>query len=155
MTDWLKLLWEETEAGQEFDLLREPDPRPVGSGNLNRSAEGNASETERTAEGNVLWQDPRSVPAGVNGPARPALAVGEFLTGRPVLGGIRRSADGSAVEMLYRRVRETASPGQLRTPRRTVVVREEIPAAPGLTEERLDRSLRRDSRRYDSGMSIY
>jgi hypothetical protein len=34
-------------------------------------------------------------------------------------------------------------------------VEEEISLAPPLTEGALDRAMRRDSRRYDSGMTIY
>lgn len=62
----------------------------------------------------------------------------------------------SGLEGLYRRATETAlAPAAVpAAPTGQSVLREEVPAA-GLTAEELDRTVRRDSRRYDGAMSIY
>ena len=161
--DWLELLWKEAEEGQEFDLPGEPDLRPARGGDLNRAEENGETVPIQSAAGdpepqNSVW---RTKEAAEPEPEKSYLRSVLQAVKRPVGGSTvqqsRRSADGSAVEMLYRRVREMAFPRQPGAPGRsgTVVVRDEVPATPGLTEEGLDRSLRRDSRRYDGGMSIY
>lgn len=69
--------------------------------------------------------------------------------------GVRRGT--LAVERLYRRTEGAAStilrPGPPRAG--TIMVEEEAAARGGLTVAELDRAVRRDSRRYDGGLSIY
>lgn len=68
-----------------------------------------------------------------------------------------RSKAESALQDLYLQVRETVrgEPVSNGGRRSAVVVREESPVAAGLSIGEFDRAVRRDSRRYDSGMSIY
>lgn len=64
---------------------------------------------------------------------------------------------GSVLQVLYRQVVQAVTavqpPAAGREP--AAVLQEEAPAAAGMTAEKLDRLVRRDSRRYDGGMSIY
>ena len=141
--DWLELLWKEAEEGAEVSLPGELDLRPVKAGTASR-----AGETADPAEGTAAASEERTTAQGRTLPA-PADS--------PAVERLYRSAAHPALTALYHRVRETVSPGLPGVSGHggTVVVREEVSAAPGLTEEGLDRSLRRDSRRYDGGMSIY
>lgn len=75
---------------------------------------------------------------------------GPAATARPTAGG------DSALGELYRRVRTAAQTGDAAARGAGVaVVRETVAPAPGLTAGELDRAMRRDSRRYDGGMTIY
>lgn len=69
----------------------------------------------------------------------------------------RREDTGAGLRMLYRRAGEAVRPLTVPTAHRDGggVVREEPAPAAGLTAQELDRAVRRDSRRYDGGMSIY
>lgn len=144
MIDWLELLWQEAQAGTEVSLPEETAlrPRRAGRGSGEKQAGAETPEIPAQARGE------ESRPA----PERAGRLARELGAGLPGWGGWEPS-----LAALYRRVRETASPGLPGTAARggTVVVREGESAAPGLTEQSLDRSLRRDSRRYDSGMSSY
>ena len=164
--DWLELLWKAAEEGQEFDLPGESDLLPVRTGDPNWAEEnGEISPVQSFAEEaeprNSVWRNQTQLetvePKLEESYLRSVLQAVKRPVGGSTVQQSRRSADGSAVEMLYRRVREMAFPRQPGAPGRsgTVVVRDEVPATPGLTEEGLDRSRRRDSRRYDGGMSIY
>lgn len=71
------------------------------------------------------------------------------------LGELTYEASLSGLEMLHRRLRSSRDAGSARAGS-VAVVRESIePPAAGLTAGELDRALRRDSRRYDGGMTIY
>lgn len=150
MIDWLELLWKAAEEGQEFDLPGEPDLPSLRPGDLNR-------EEEEAEEEAAPWKNLRSIPAEADGTVRTTAWKAESPLSGSAAVGLLRNAAGSALTALYRQVRETVFPGRSGVPGHgsTVVVREEAPAAPGVTEAELDRSLRRDSRRYDGGMSIY
>lgn len=69
----------------------------------------------------------------------------------------RREDTGAGLRMLYRRAGEAVRPLTVPAAHRDGggVVREEPAPAAGLTAQELDRAVRRDSRRYDGGMSIY
>ena len=152
MIDWLELLWKAAEEGTELPLPGETNLR--GRFAPNRAEEDAAVPDMVQAGGSAPWQDFLPVPAGWE---EAALSAG----GTPVQGfgaeRLSRSAAGAPLAALYRQVRETVVPVQTTVPGQgnRVVVREEASAPAGLTEEGLDRSLRRDSRRYDGGMSIY
>ena len=155
MIDWLELLWTAAEEG-EVDLLPgEAELLPVKSGGVNRVEEETDSVQSSAPEGEgqsfLRRTQNRQERAELLDPARLRSAL------RALNGPVGGNAADSALTALYRQVRETVSPALPGVSGRngTVVVREEAPAAPGLTEERLDRSLRRDGRRYDGGMSIY
>ncbi len=169
MINWLEELLKAAEEGREFNLPEsgETDLLSAINRGLSRAEENqNASEGESLAqvpemEGS-LWQNHRSTLGqpeadGLGATARSVLRAGNTLTDDFAVKRLYRSAADSALAALYHRVRETVSPVQPAVPGHgnTVVVREEAAAVPGLTEEKLDRSLRRDSRRYDGGMSIY
>lgn len=64
---------------------------------------------------------------------------------------------GSALWGLYRQVSETVSkePVSAGSRMNMVIEREESPMTAGFSMGELDRAARRDSRRYDGGMSIY
>lgn len=105
------------------------------------------AERARRAEG----------PAGETGgrPEAGAEAAGEGLPGRM----LRPDGYGSAaLAELYRGAAEGArAPAPALAPERTAwaVPEREEGGPPGLTVEELDRAVRRDSRRYDGGMSIF
>lgn len=148
MTDWLEellaLAGEREKRGEPFPL-----PLPVWAAPLARGEPASAGEL-----------GPASGPEEGAGAAEPAwLFQGVSETG-PVGGAAmktgRRVREAlSGLEGLYRRAAEAAlapsaaHPAPPREPDRA-----EAPAA-GLTAEELDRAVRRDSRRYDGGMSIY
>lgn len=158
MIDWLETLWKAAEEGAEVSLPGEPDLRPVKAGIRSRTEERGSADRKEEPEGELApWQNLRFGPAQPERSVRSAVWSGENPVGSAAIGRLYRSAAESPLAALYHRVRETVSPGQsgMSGHGGTVVVREEVSAAPGLTEERLDRSLRRDSRRYDGGMSIY
>ena len=152
MIDWLELLWKAAEGGTELSLPEETKLRPQAAPDR---AEEEASAPDMAPAGeSALWQALLSAPTGGEGAAlsaREAPAQG-FGAER-----LSRSAAGAPLAVLYRQVRETVVPMQAPVPGQgnRVVVREEVSAPAGLTEAGLDRSLRRDSRRYDGGMSIY
>ena len=62
---------------------------------------------------------------------------------------------GSGLELLYRQVQAAAWRENAVQQAGVAVVRESALPQPGLTMGQMDRALRRDSRRYDGGMSIY
>lgn len=69
-----------------------------------------------------------------------------------------RRETGSALEELYRRTAQAASPAALALPVEQagrVPPAEEPGRSAALAVDELDRAVRRDSRRYDGGMSIY
>lgn len=93
------------------------------------------------ALGGDLENGPEAAGAGLPGPAR-----------RPDRGG------SAALMELYRGAAEGArAPAPALAPERAsrTVLERETGGAPGLTVEELDRAVRRDSRRYDGGMSIF
>lgn len=182
--DWLELLWKAAEEGGVDLLPGEPDLLSAKTGGLSREGEnGENVPVQHLAEELKpqisAWQIPKGLETAESLGDVEFRKAAELLktvepdpeksyfqsilrdVKRPIGGGavqqIYRSAAESALTVLYRRVRETVSSEKPGIPGRnsTVVVREEVPAAPGLTEEGLDRSLRRDSRRYDGGMNIY
>ena len=170
--DWLELLWkaaeEETELAVPGELslssaairvTEQEETTPselydeVPEGEIPAERSGlsllNAEVWQESALTEVAWDRSR--------PVRSAMKTERPTTKSSAAERLYQKTDSSALTALYHRVRETVSPGQPGIPGRsgTVVVREEVSTAPGLTEERLDRSLRRDSRRYDGGMNIY
>ena len=155
MIDWLELLWRAAEEGQtklpadsaEFVKeapsyrIEQEDIRNL-SGDLEDSGDVMAALTTLRIpfEGAVF-------PLTEQGPL-PSHAMKERVrsTARPQ----------SRVEMLYRTVREAVGPlVTANSLRERKIVEEEAPRPTGLTEGMLDRAMRRDSRRYDSGMTIY
>lgn len=91
--------------------------------------------------GGDLENRPEAAGAGSPGPAR-----------KPDRGG------SAALMELYRGAAEGArAPAPALAPERAprTVLERETGGAPGLTVEELDRAVRRDSRRYDGGMSIF
>lgn len=170
--DWLELLWK---AAEEETKLTVPGEQSLSS------TATRVTEQEKTTPSELYDEVPEGeIPAErsglnlLNAAAWQEFALAEAVwnNDRPVRSAMQterptakssaaerlcQKTDSSALTALYHRVRETVSPGQPGVPGHggTVVVREEISTAPGLTEEGLDRSLRRDSRRYDGGMSIY
>ncbi len=62
---------------------------------------------------------------------------------------------GTGLPQLYRQLARTAEGERAVRGAGVTVVREETPAPAALTAEGLDLAMRRDSRRYDSGMTIY
>lgn len=172
MIDWLELLWK---AAEEETELAVPGELSLSSAAIR------VTEQEETTPSELYDEVPeREIPAERSGLSllhaevwqESALTEVAWDRSRPVRSAMKaerptaksgaaerfyQKTDSSALTALYHRVRETVSPGQPGVPGHggTVVVREEVSASPGLTEERLDRSLRRDSRRYDGGMSIY
>ena len=152
MIDWLELLWKAAEEGTELSLPEETSLR--GRAAPDREEEEPDARDMAPEAGSAPWQDFLPIPAGRREAALPPgkTPVHGFGAER-----LSRSAAGAPLAALYRQVRETVVPLQTAAPGQgnRVVVREEVPAPAGLTEEGLDRSLRRDSRRYDGGMSIY
>ena len=61
----------------------------------------------------------------------------------------------SGVERLYRRMAEAVAVSPISAAVPGVVREERTAETAGLTVRELDRAVRRDSRRYDGGMSIY
>lgn len=180
--DWLELLWKAAEEGGTNLLPEEPDLLSVKAGEMSRTGENGETTSAQSFAAELetqipAWNAPsRFETTGLLGDVElPETAehLGAAEQEKSHLhsllrdvrsqidGGaerqIQRSAAESALTLLYRRVRETVSSEKPEKPNHNsmVVVREEVPATSGLTEERLDRSLRRDSRRYDGGMSIY
>ena len=152
MIDWLELLWKAAEGGTELSLPEEMELRAQTA--ADRAEEDAAVPDMAQAGGAAPWQEFLPLPVGWEEAALPPgkTPVHGFGAER-----LSRSAAGAPLAALYRQVRETVVPLQTAAPGQgnRVVVREEVPAPAGLTEEGLDRSLRRDSRRYDGGMSIY
>ena len=72
-------------------------------------------------------------------------AVGKALPG----------GQASGVERLYRRMAEAVAVSPVSAAAHGVIREEQTAEAAGLTVRELDRAVRRDSRRYDGGMSIY
>jgi hypothetical protein len=141
MIDWLELLWQAAEEGQ---AVRLPDPAaPMAEGGIRRD-KPEEGDFPMTLEGG---EDITAALTALRVPFEGAYYSRETLPGT--------AQPGTA--LLYRRVREAAAPlpapGSLRGERGRV--EEEISLAPPLTEGALDRAMRRDSRRYDSGMTIY
>ena len=81
----------------------------------------------------------RFVPSPVSVPGRPDSA----------------SQADSGLRTLYRQVRAAARGENAVQAAGVAVVRESVQPESGLTMGQLDRAVRRDSRRYDGGMSIY
>lgn len=83
------------------------------------------------------------------------------LSGRRVelpfpFAGRTEAGSDSALPELYRQLAAEAAGQQAGKSPAVAVVHESVPsAAAGLTAGELDRAIRRDSRRYDGGMTIY
>ena len=170
--DWLELLWK---AAEEETELAVPGELSLSSAAIRVTEQEKTTPSElydEVPEGEIpaersglsllhaeVWQESAMAETVWNNdrPVRSAMQTKRPTTKRSAAERLYQKTDRSALTALYHRVRETVSPGQPGVPGHggTVVVREEVSAAPGLTEERLDRSLRRDSRRYDGGMNIY
>ena len=98
-------------------------------------------------------------PAGTPSAGEESLPGGR--SGEREVGGIflcsRLTAErASALAALYRQVSREPSLRGTDRPASVAVIREvSAPSAPGLTAGELDLAMRRDSRRYDGGMTIY
>lgn len=145
MIDWLELLWQEAQAVPQVSLPeRVALQARQGAGTTHNEAERmeRMSTHSKKTDGEMAHLEQSRT---------------EHLTWEREKGRMGRGGRNDSLTTLYRRVRETTFaglPGTTAQPS-AVIVREEARAVPGLTEQALDRSLRRDSRRYDGGMSIY
>ncbi len=155
MIDWLELLWQAAEEGQAVRLPHPAAPMAEGGIRRDKPEEGDFPVTLEGGEDITAALTALRVPFAhaeyretAEQGAVAAPAVAELLS---------RTTAQPGTALLYRRVRESAAPlpapGSLRGERGRV--EEEISLAPPLTEGALDRAMRRDSRRYDSGMTIY
>lgn len=116
----------------------------------------------RTAEAGLETERPEWI-RRAEGPAREMggrLEAGAETAGTGLPGPARKPDRGgcAALMELYRGAAEGArAPAPALAPERAsrTVVEREAGGAPGLTVEELDRAVRRDSRRYDGGMSIF
>lgn len=74
----------------------------------------------------------------------------------PLLRTLTRAGFDSGMDALYRQLSRSVSGGNTGRSGSAAVVRETVSApAVGLTAGELDLAMRRDSRRYDGGMTIY
>ena len=184
MTDWIAvLLGEDGESGDEERLVLdgasegvrlaplrppgaedevEPAEAPGGDGpDWTDGPEGLPGETDWAqvrADGpeGAVWSEELDPETGLCCLGDMVLSVAAGPGRRPEAG-----AAGSALAGLAELYRGAASEGRAPAPaavpeggRRTVLERT-AEGAPGLTVEELDRAVRRDSRRYDGGMSIF
>lgn len=132
------------------ELERQLMPSPTGPGEEGRSVQG-AQEQGAQGQG-VLGQ-------AVLGPGLaaacpllpvPAPSGGQAAAGPPSAGG------DAGLRRLYRQVRAASwEQGAAQTAGMAVSREAALPQQSGLTMGQLDRAMRRDSRRYDGGMSIY
>lgn len=126
MIDWLEEVLGEGELGLDLPLT---EAGPLTFRRAAVVAEEPASAGETAGTGSGEWSE---------------------------LTAFSRLGEESPLMALYRRAGETLGvmPTSA-TARREVVVREAAVSPPGLTVRELDLAVRRDSRRYDGGMSIY
>ena len=148
MIDWLELLWRAAEEGEASLPPEEELPLRRGA-----QSEPNARDLEGGTDITAALTALRVPLEG----AEFSVAGRGTLSTRAAAKGLRGAVrPRSGVGMLYRAVREAAGPlvtaNSLRERRSA---EEETPRPTGLTEGMLDRAMRRDSRRYDSGMTIY
>ena len=162
MTDWLELLWAAAEEGTELTLYGalhpaaapeqgEGDTSPVAD--IPAAGKGEFSALQRRPAPELTGSVEERAAETLRFVAAPSAA------GQGSVEMLRKQTGRTGLTALYRLVRQTVEHTLPAAPDRKVpaAVREEIGSAPpaGLTEEGLDRALRRDGRRYDGGMSIY
>ncbi len=93
--------------------------------------------------------------AGEEGPRPAAETRTEGEAGRPA--APRGNGDRSGLELLYREIQRAAEPvfQAAESPAEKVLPEPAMAPSDRMTMEELDRAMRRDSRRYDGGMTIY
>ena len=168
VTDWLEEILNAAEEPGELETAVEwltPLLNRVGTGLPGRAeavhGEGPEAETAAVRRGQTRLDvsgGERQAQEAAADPRRGGAESALELYRRSVTPPLyARRSELSALQGLYRQVRETVGgePASAGSRVNTVVVREEGPAAAPFSMGEFDRAVRRDSRRYDSGMSIY
>ena len=151
--DWLEEALNGAQPHEEHSSLAEALKRSAGV--LSRPAvrENGAEGTpEESGQGDGL-----SLNRGEVGQTLPSALRkwAEDLDGAAVGKGLPGGQAFSGVEHLYRRMAEAVAVSPISAAVPGVVREEQTAETAGLTVRELDRAVRRDSRRYDGGMSIY
>lgn len=134
---------EEPEKNEDTVLLEQLQPVSLPSRPAERKEReaGEMNEAERTE-------------SGYEGGTVLATMGGQVDS--PLLEELSYSHTDYALQMLYRQLTRATEGGATGKSASVAVVRETVPAGhTGLTAGELDLAMRRDSRRYDGGMTIY
>lgn len=143
MIDWLEEVLREGQSllAEELKLSAVPVGRPAAR---KTGAEESGQEDGPSVSREEASRDLPSV-LGKWTEDPDGTAVGKALPG----------GQASGVERLYRRMAEAVAVSPISAAAHGVIREEQTAEAAGLTVRELDRAVRRDSRRYDGGMSIY